>query len=87
MAEEEKKNQNPRPERIEKKNGKPGIFSRIKKSFSDMKGEMKKVVWPSKKQIVNNTGVVLAAVAVSGVFIWALDAVLSLAIRMFFSLV
>ena len=86
MAEEEKKNQNPRPERIEKKNGKPGIFSRIKKSFSDMKGEMKKVVWPSKKQIVNNTGVVLAAVAVSGVFIWALDAALSLAIRMFFSL-
>ena len=30
---------------------KPGFFARISRSFRDMKGEMKKVVWPSKKQI------------------------------------
>lgn len=55
---------------------KPGFFSRISRSFRDMKGEMKKVVWPNKKQIINNTLIVLAFVAVSGVFISGLDLIL-----------
>ncbi len=38
-----------------------------------MKGELKKVVWPTKKQILNNTVVVLVFVAVCSVFIGALD--------------
>ena len=41
--------------------------------FKEVKSEMKKVVWPTKKQIVNNTLIVFAAVAVIGVFIWVLD--------------
>lgn len=45
----------------------------IKKWFRETRAEFKKVVWPTKQQILNNTGVVLAAMAVSGVFIWALD--------------
>ena len=60
---------------------KPGFFSRISRSLRDMKGEMKKVVWPSKKQIINNTLIVLAFVAVSGIFIWGLDSILSLVIK------
>ena len=49
----------------------------IKKWFKDLRSEFKKVIWPTKKQIINNTGVVLAAMAVSGIFIWALDLGLS----------
>ena len=60
---------------------KPGFFARISRSLRDMRGEMKKVVWPSKKQIINNTMVVLAAVAVSAIFIGGLDSVLGLVIR------
>lgn len=52
---------------------KPGFFARISRSFKDMKGELKKVVWPTKKQIINNTVVVLVFVAVCSVFIGALD--------------
>lgn len=63
---------------------KPGFFARISRSFRDMKGEMKKVVWPTKKQVINNTLIVLAFVAVSGIFIWGLDSILSLAIKAFF---
>lgn len=63
---------------------KPGFFARISRSFRDMKGEMKKVVWPTKKQILNNTAIVLAFVAVSGVFVWGLDSILSFAIKAFF---
>ena len=34
---------------------KPNIFQRWARSFKDMRGEMKKVVWPTKKQVINNT--------------------------------
>ncbi|MEG1686778.1 MAG: preprotein translocase subunit SecE [Angelakisella sp.] len=66
---------------------KPSIFARVARSFRDMKGEMKKVVWPNKKQIVNNTLIVLAFVAVSGIFIFGLDSILSFAIKGLFSVV
>ena len=36
---------------------------------------MKKVVWPSKKQVVNNTLIVIASVLIVGVVIWLLDLV------------
>ena len=58
------------------------IIARIKKFFLDQKSETKKIVWPSKKQVINNTGVVLAVVLVFAVVIggfdWALAAVVKL---------
>lgn len=55
------------------KEKKPGIFSRIAKYFRDARGEFKKIVWPSRQQVMNNTGVVLVVVLVCGVFIFGLD--------------
>ena len=52
---------------------KPNIFQRWARSFKDMRGEMKKVVWPTKKQILNNVLVTLACVLVVGIFIWIID--------------
>ena len=43
---------------------------------------MKKVVWPSKKQVLNNTLVVLAAVAISSIFIGGLDSLLGTLLRL-----
>ena len=51
------------------------FFGRIGKFFRDTKSEMKKVVWPNKKQIINNTLVVLVVVLLSAVVIFILDAV------------
>jgi len=52
---------------------KPNIFvrfgSRVAKWFREMRSELKKVVWPTPKQVVNNTAIVLGVVAVIGVFI------------------
>lgn len=61
---------------------KPGIFSRIGRSFRDMRGEVKKVVWPSKKQTLNNTGVVLVFMAIMAVVIGVFDTVLAAIIRL-----
>ena len=66
-------------EKTEKKKGFfAGIkrfFKNIVKFFRDTQSEMKKVVWPNKKQIINNTLVVLVVVLLSAVVIFILDAV------------
>ena len=54
---------------------KPGVFARIGKWLKDMKSELKKVQWPSFKQTMNNTGIVILCVIVVGIFIWLFDAV------------
>ncbi len=52
--------------------------NKIVKFFKEVKSEMKKVVWPSKKQIVNNTLIVIAVVAIIGVIIAIFDAIFQL---------
>ena len=55
------------------KNAKPGFTARVSKWFRDMKSELKKVQWPSRKQTVNNTLIVIACVIVVGIFIALFD--------------
>ena len=45
------------------------------KFFKDLKSEIKKVVWPSKKTVLNNTGVVIVAMLVAGLFVWGIDSI------------
>ena len=59
------------------KSGKPNFFQRIAKYFRDTKGEWKRVVWPSKSTVINNTIVVLVVVALTAVVVWGLDAIFS----------
>ena len=47
--------------------------NRIVKYFKGVKSEFKKITWPTLKQITNNTGTVLVAVVIVGVFIFILD--------------
>ena len=46
---------------------------RIAKWWREMKSELKKVVWPTPRQVVNNTVVALLVMAVSAVLIWGFD--------------
>ncbi len=56
---------------------KPNIFKRmgkgIAKFFRDIKGEIKKIVWPTVKATFTNVGVVLLSMLIVGVVITALD--------------
>lgn len=47
--------------------------NRLAKWFREMKSELKKVVWPTPKQISNNTLIVLVVVAISSTVIWCVD--------------
>ncbi|MDR1754842.1 MAG: preprotein translocase subunit SecE [Eubacterium sp.] len=53
----------------------------IAKFYKDARAEFKKVVWPAPKQVANNTFVVLAALVVASLAIWALDSVFNFGLR------
>lgn len=50
----------------------------VARYFVETKAELKKIVWPTPKKVINNTGVVLFFMLVVGAFIWCLDALTSL---------
>lgn len=49
------------------------FFKKIARFFKDLKSEFKKVVWPTKKQVIQNTGVVVAFMAVVAISLMILD--------------
>ena len=59
------------------KKTKTGIFARIAKWLRELKSELKKVQWPTGKQTVNNTAIVIICVIIVGIFIWVFDALAS----------
>ncbi len=46
---------------------------KIGKWFKDLKVEFKKVVWPTKKTVINNTSVVVGVIILSAALVGALD--------------
>ncbi len=71
MAEKEKKvakaESKPAKPVKEKKKG------RVKEAWKGFKSELKKIVWPTWKQVLKNTLVVLAVVLIFAIIIAALD--------------
>lgn len=47
--------------------------NKVTKYFRDLRSEFKKVVWPTKKQVVNNTLVVLVTIVIFSIFVGGLD--------------
>jgi len=50
-----------------------GLFSYIKET----KQELKRVTWPTKKELLKNTGIVLTVVISFTILVWLLDTALS----------
>lgn len=44
-----------------------------KRFFKDFKAELKKVVWPTSKQVVNNTTAVVTIVLITALIVFVLD--------------
>ena len=64
---------------------KPNWFKRawtgLNRWFREMKSELKKVVWPTKKQVVNNTIVALVVMIVSAIVIWGFDEIAQMIVK------
>lgn len=69
----------------EKATKKPNVFVRmgrgIARFFRDTRGEMKKIIWPSRKQVRNNFIVVAVFVILAALLIFALDTLFLYLIR------
>ena len=53
--------------------------NKVKKHFfKDFKAELKKVIWPTPKQLVNNTVAVITIVLITAVIVFVLDVVFDL---------
>ena len=83
MAEEKKTNAAPvkAVTAVKKDDTKPGFFKRAAKWFREMKSELKKVVWPTRKQLVNNTVVSVVVMLISALGVWGFDQIARLLVQ------
>ena len=52
------------------------LFHRFVRFFSELRSELKRVVWPDRKKLVNSTLIVLAIVISAGLFLWIVNTIL-----------
>jgi len=55
------------------------------KFFKDFRAESKKIIWPDRKTVIKNTGIVLLMVAVVGVVVFGIDRGLLAVLQMLYS--
>lgn len=74
------------------KSGKPAkkkearVLPAVKKFFRDLKGEFKKIIWPTRQTLFRNTAVTLAMCLFVGLFVGLFDLGISALIRLLLSL-
>ncbi len=73
-------------EKNEKGNWFQRAWSNIKRWFREMKSELKKVVWPSRKTTTKNVLVAVTVMVVSGIVIWAFDQIAMLIVQTLISI-
>ena len=56
---------------------KKNIFVRMKNYFKELFSEIKKITWPTPKQTLHNTLVVIGAMVLVGIFVFLLDTAFS----------
>lgn len=69
-----------------KKNAKPGLVARGKKYLSSVRSEMRRVTWPSKKELINYSITVCVSLVVVGIVIAVLDFAVGEGLMLFSSL-
>ena len=88
MAEEKKTNSAPTKAvtAVKKDDAKPGFFKRIGKWFREMKSELKKVIWPTRKTLVKNTLIAVGVMVAAAIVIWGFDELAQMLVKALFTL-
>ena len=66
---------------VKKENWFVRAWAAICKYFRELRSELKKVVWPTPKQVLKNALIVVGCVIVVGIFIWMFDLVAQVSIK------
>lgn len=56
-------------------------FARVSRFFKEVRNEMKKVIWPSREELITNTSVVIIVSLVTALFVGVVDFGFSLLVR------
>jgi len=59
------------------------LFTKLKNYFKDAWSELKKVTWPSRKELISSTLTVLVVVVVFAVFLGVIDLILTALIGLY----
>jgi len=62
------------------------LFSKIKMFLSQVRVELKKVVWPSRNEVYGTTIVVIITVFIFSLFLYIMDIIFAKGIRHLFSI-
>ena len=88
MAEEKKTNAAPTKAvtAVKKDDAKLGFFKRIGKWFREMRSELKKVIWPTRKTLVKNTLIAVGVMVAAAIVIWGFDELAQMLVKALFTL-
>ena len=88
MAEEKKVSKAPAKAvtAVKKEDTKPGFFKRVGKWFREMKSELKKVIWPTRKTLVKNTLIAVGVMVAAAIVIWGFDELAQMLVKALFTL-
>lgn len=59
-----------------------GRIAQFKQFMLSVQLEMRKIVWPTRKETTSTTIVVLSMVVLLSIFMWVVDTILALIVRM-----
>ena len=66
---------------VKKDDTKLTFWQKISKWFREMKSELKKVIWPTKDQLVKNSLISVGMILISSVVIWGFDEIAQLLVK------
>jgi preprotein translocase subunit SecE len=61
-----------------------GWFGRARRFFTDVRGEMGRVTWPTRREVYATTLVVILTSMLFGLYLWGVDLMLSAIMRQLF---
>jgi preprotein translocase subunit SecE len=64
---------------------KPSLIDKVKQYLVDTRGELRKVTWPTRKQLTNLTLIVLAVTVAMAIFLGAMDLLFATLVRLIVS--
>jgi preprotein translocase subunit SecE len=65
---------------------KPNVFARLGRYFNDVRAEMRRVVWPSRPEVINSSGIVIVTLIIFVVLILIYDQIALLVVNTLSSL-
>ena len=66
---------------VKKDETKLSFWQKIGKWFREMKSELKKVIWPTKDQLIKNSLISVGMIVISSIVIWGFDEIAQLLVR------